>query len=209
MQQNYFCTDPFGTSFESYGVVTFSSMRPIESKLIDLPSSMGRKGLFTLYQLKNSQLAVVNVHLESLNTRETRIKQLEIIRKNLEAYPNKIICGDFNFDATRNFDPSDSRKLEQECLQENFTDYIDVWTSLHPDDVGYTFDTTANLMMVNHRPERMRYDRILLSTNLPSPIQCKSIRLFGNEKTNIYGDGMRYPRVFLSDHFGLLATFQT
>ena len=142
--------------------------------------------------------------MESLASRDTRKQQLTIIQDVLEKYEHKIFCGDFNFDSSRNFDERDKNPLENDWMIEYFQGYNDIWPLLHPNEKGYTFDTEENGMIKDHRPERMRYDRIMCSSSLWKP---QSIYLFGNTSCGTIRHilyGTKIP-LHLSDHFGLIS----
>lgn len=84
--------------------------------------------------------------------------------------------------------------------------FVDVWHLLHgPNgkDKGYTFDAAINTLLERPRPdERMRYDRVMARMGAGGkgkgwwPV---GMEVLGREPME---DGL-----FLSDHFGLLATF--
>ena len=65
--------------------------------------------------------------------------------------------------------------LENQALHDILPAYTDVWTVLHPDDVGYTFDSQRNGTINQY--EQMRYDRVL-SRGLHS----RHIQLVGTAK---------------------------
>lgn len=137
--------------------------------------------------------------MESLDSRLVRRSQLESIHAHLKDYSHKLFCGDFNFDDTRNFDISDTKPLENTWMIENFKGYIDIWSELHPNEKGDTFDTTKNKMLSGHREERMRYDRIMLSSKKWTP---KDIQIFGDEPMP------NQASVHISDHFGLVSCIE-
>jgi len=90
------------------------------------------------------------------------------------------------------------------------------------EEKGYTFDTEINTMLEGKKHERMRYDRILFkraSGPLPSPLEPLSIQIVGDSPIgaeevsdtvvrSVFSTPEKQPRsIFISDHFGLLATF--
>mmetsp|Transcript_8122 Transcript_8122/g.8998 ORF Transcript_8122/g.8998 Transcript_8122/m.8998 type:complete len:90 (-) Transcript_8122:26-295(-) len=83
-------------------------------------------------------------------------------------------------------------------------DWKDVWPLLH-DTKGWTFDTTANTMLKDHRDEHMRYDRVVTRSSKWKPTM---IKLLGDSP--ISSQGSDTSPVFPSDHFGLACelTFQ-
>ena len=65
--------------------------------------------------------------------------------------------------------------LENQALHDILPAYADVWAELHPDDVGYTFDSQRNGTINQY--EQMRYDRVM-SRGLHS----RHIQLVGTAK---------------------------
>ena len=157
---------------------------------------MGRKLHCVEIQLGQDVFCIGTVHLESLSSAALRKQQLEIISNHLSTYAHAILCGDFNFDSKRNY-IAKSLPLENDCLKQYFSGYDDIWTLLHPSQAGYTFDTAKNANLAKHRPERMRYDRIMLRSGI---YKAQSICLTGDK---VIGDG-KLKEVMPSDHFGLL-----
>ena len=81
--------------------------------------------------------------------------------------------------------------------------YEDTWLTLHPDELGYTFDTSVNPWILRKvRPERMRYDRMMLKSDI---YEVESIDIVGNKDPSISLD--IYEGI-PSDHFGLIAKFK-
>lgn len=151
---------------------------------------------------KEATIAIATVHLESLNNGKIRKIQLEECQKALEKYPSKVLMGDFNFDATKNYIKAE-KILENDIMIEILHDYMDVWSYLRKkDEMGYTFDTTVNEMLSwssQKRYEQMRYDRVMLSSKIWN---AKTINILGNEKYGISKANSNRP-IFISDHFGL------
>ena len=106
-----------GSTFRDYGVVTLAhhSLRNVSFELNYLRSRMDRHFLlcgfdhegthvrmcalafvFSSYSFR--QLAVGNVHLESLNNRSCRRDQMIAISECLAPHSNAMFMGDFNFD---------------------------------------------------------------------------------------------------------------
>ena len=59
--------------------------------------------------------------------------------------------GDFNFDATANFNDPNEKILENYNIKYYMPQFIDTWQHLHPDELGATFDTTKNLMVLSNK----------------------------------------------------------
>ena len=82
------------------------------------------------------KICIGSVHLESLDTRHFREAQLEVIHSQLDQYKHSCLCGDFNFDSSRNFFSKDKRPLENLSLLRTYSEYIDVWSHLRPEEPG-------------------------------------------------------------------------
>ncbi|CAF3418826.1 unnamed protein product [Rotaria sp. Silwood2] len=144
----------------------------------------------------NEILRIGTIHLESLDNKQQRLCQLDICQKALTySSGSYILMGDFNFSADDQENVDQFNRLPQ---------WIDVWTSLMDShNHGFTFDTETNLMIKSYctKPERARYDRIILHSQTIIPVQI-----------NILGDqpvaNEEQFQIFPSDHFGLTAVFQ-
>jgi hypothetical protein len=83
--------------------------------------------------------------------------------------------------------------------------WIDVWESLFPDDHGFTFDSTRNLMLKKY--EQMRYDRVLFQSSRGN-WDAGCIEMVGLDQIeNLRREDGTTP-LFPSDHFGLLCHFR-
>jgi len=196
-------------------------------------SRMGRWLLVATASVSQLRIKVGNVHLESLNSSTERRRQLIVSNNELKGGDCSILCGDFNFGARWNFkdmaswgckftkptaedrEPYKGKKateLENSVLEEVMPDYVDVWDVLHPKDYGYTFDSEINSNL--RRWEQMRYDRIMCrrSYNV-NPVMIKIIAnnpiVTKDESVGDLWDLVQKEVIFPSDHFGLLATFDT
>lgn len=190
LQERYAISDNRGTSLGSYGVLFLTSLPISDMFLVDLPTRMGRRLLCADITINKSVLRVGVVHLESRRPEGImRGSQLDIIFPILNEVPQSLLMGDFNFCHTND--------AEQERLPES---YLDIWPTLHPNEAGWTEDTTVNHMRYDQtlREKHARYDRIILSKR--GPWQPESIRLIGTEAIS-----ENRSRIFPSDHFGLLA----
>lgn len=74
--------------------------------------------------------------------------------------------------------------------------YRDVWPMLRPDEPGYTEDTSINHMRfdMKGKPRHVRFDRALVKGWEPTGVE-----LLGTEPVST-----ELPRIFPSDHFGVL-----
>jgi exonuclease III len=149
-------------------------------KSYDLTSKMGRK----LVVGTNLDLTVGSVHLESLNSKETRAAQLEEIAGLLNSFgsPNIVLCGDFNFCSESNY-LNPQIPLENSNLTNFLPDYK---------DLGREFTWLKG-------KKSFRFDRILLKSKYLKP---QSIQLLGTSP--IPGYVSTYP----SDHKGLFVSMK-
>jgi len=83
--------------------------------------------------------------------------------------------------------------------------WIDVWSSLHPSEKGYTFDSMVNKMLSLF--EQMRYDRVLFRSTHSVWVPEKITMIGTNQIRELKSQENGNP-LFPSDHFGLVATFK-
>jgi endonuclease/exonuclease/phosphatase family metal-dependent hydrolase len=217
-----------------YGVVSLCK-KELQPRLI---SDMNRNLLTTCVDGPLGEVCIGNVHLESLDSPEFRARQLKTCRVALEGRALSVLCGDFNICSYRNYHEG-SRPLEQLSIDNNLG-YRDAWVDVHQQsgvtdaNKGYTFDTDRNEMLGDHRPERMRYDRIMYCERSPdgaAPWRPVSIEIVGDRPVGenvaaVVGQvtsaapatvptnagfstpPKKEPQVFPSDHFGLYAVFE-
>ncbi|KAG2389598.1 hypothetical protein C9374_014158 [Naegleria lovaniensis] len=225
IRNNYYLSDSPDDAFCSvypYGVLmAVKKTLPIRKLFYNtMPSKMNRAALSV--EIGNSQyqhenIIVTTVHLESLSNADLRFQQLDVIANFQIPYSHAIICGDFNFDSERNYDENYLPYLENSYLTSNahLKQYQDVWKMLkYPNDLGKTFDTTANAMLAKCSHEVMRYDRVLLKSFLiPSRhTQLKKywkpihIELLGTKPIGY--DQNRKIAISISDHFGILTVME-
>lgn len=209
-----------GSTIDTYGVLIMSK-KELTSKysIIPLPSVYWRKLVVAELNFGSDKFAVGSVHLESLNAHSTREIQLGICNDTLNQYQNSILCGDFNFCSHSNY--NGRGPLENESLLRIMPEYIDLWPQLHPDRMGFTFDSAANPMI--GKEERMRYDRIVYRS---TPGSSRATVVWRPVKMELIGDtpikrqdgstvmvdhkhteNLKVP-LLPSDHFGLYAEFE-
>jgi hypothetical protein len=170
---------------------------------------------------------------KSLNYSRCRSQQLHFIKKIIDEISHNpcIILGDFNF----NLNETDIN-LWPERAQLDRLGFIDTWTNgTHPD--GLTENTDINSLRWNSKFEekRYRYDAILYKGSGIESIKCSKVifnkpkQLKGIENSwfeaailpkpeNRVGKQIRYSPggsktnpiydLFVSDHFGVLASFK-
>lgn len=108
-----------------------------------------------------------------------------------------------SFCSERNYDLDPMVPLENDALASALPDFEDLWPTLHhnKDKGGFTFDGTTNTLIDMPRPDsQMRYDRVLWKTGGGVAWRPTSIQLVGTRP-------VEGTTGFLSDHFGLLASF--
>ena len=168
--------------YAGYGCVVLSRVPVTRAWELELYSMMAR----SLLVVELEGCAIGTVHLESTRPlAATRIAQLDAIFEVLRSFDDVVLTGDFNFDP---------KEPEEASLDPSF---VDVWPCLRTDP-GYTEDTTRNTMRLQRtgRDKHVRYDRIVLRSRTWKPRQ---IELFADEPID--------EDVFVSDHFGVAATF--
>ncbi|KAK3281210.1 hypothetical protein CYMTET_10985 [Cymbomonas tetramitiformis] len=166
---------------------------------VPLPTMMGR----SLIIAQAGGLTFATVHLESLASAPVRRKQLAVAAKELASSRAAVLCGDFNFDCTRNWGewkqhyraPSSKLPHENESLADLLPSFIDCWPHLHSADPGYTFDGVTNGQCINDELEQMRYDRFLANQGF----EPTAIHMLGTAEVALPSGGTTKP----SDHYGL------
>mmetsp|Transcript_27831 Transcript_27831/g.47029 ORF Transcript_27831/g.47029 Transcript_27831/m.47029 type:complete len:493 (-) Transcript_27831:1418-2896(-) len=219
-----YAMSPFTTS--GYGTMTLARRALLPRfDTVDFPTRMGRSLLKTTCRVNGADVAVGNVHLESLSNEKTRKKQLSVCRGALKKDAVAILVGDFNFCSERNFLMIPNHPLENDVLQQVLPEYVDVWPFVHNSrqssnstakrDIGYTFDSEVN-RMISHE-ERMRYDRVMARCGksgrdfarvVPAEIELVGTQPLTAAELEQCDSGERQQQVWPSDHFGLLATFK-
>ncbi|WP_232374861.1 endonuclease/exonuclease/phosphatase family protein [Mycolicibacterium mengxianglii] len=177
-----------GGRLGNYGMLLLS--RPAVGRVTytRLPTKLSRGYLTAEFELNSTAQKIVGVHLESGKTAQrTRARQLSCLFRANRNSDNVIVAGDFNM-----------RDDENHLLP---PDYRDVWPALRPGDPGYTEDTSVNLMRFDNKDKHrhVRFDRVLCKGDAWVP---ERIRLLGCEPVS-----PALPRVFPSDHFGVLCQF--
>jgi tyrosyl-DNA phosphodiesterase 2 len=192
IRARYAISDIKGDTVLPYGTLLLTRWTPDRLRLYALPTKLWRSLLVTEFDLNGARTSIATVHLESKRSSEaTRSAQLEQIFRLLAPADHAVLMGDFNF--------CSSWRQENERIDPA---YLDLWSTLRPDEAGYTEDTTINAMLRAKEGEekQVRYDRILLRS-IASGWDPVSIRLLGDAPVS-----PATPEVFPSDHFGLLAS---
>lgn len=190
--REYGVSDAWGPTLGAYGVWMLSRLPLSRLTLTDLPTNMGRRLLAADVAFAGGPLRFATVHLESMAGYElARANQLTKIFPRLADAPEAILCGDFNFD--------EGAYPETEALDPA---YLDAWRARHPTHPGYTEDTDVNLLRLDStlQEHQVRIDRVMVRS---SRWVIAEMHRLGKEPI-----APELPRVFPSDHFGLLAEFQ-
>jgi tyrosyl-DNA phosphodiesterase 2 len=174
-----------GGDLGNYGMLMLSRLPIANVTYSRLPTNLAR-GFLTAELVTGGQpLTVVALHLESGKAAaRLRARQLGQIFRALRRTENAVVLGDFNM-----------RDSENGRIGEP---YRDVWPMLRPDDDGFTEDTTINLMRLDskNKQRHVRFDRVLLKGG---GWAATDVELLGTEPIS-----SELPRVFPSDHFGVL-----
>lgn len=134
-------------------------------------------------------LRICSVHLESgQDGAWLRAWQLRRVFRAVSA-DQAVILGDFNL-----------RDGEERWIA---AAYRDVWPTLHPQDPGFTENSSTNPMLRDSKkkPRQLRFDRVLIKGADWVPTD---IAMLGTEPIS-----PDLPRVFPSDHFGLRCRLRT
>lgn len=182
---------------------------------VPIPEVIGRSMKIAEFEKFGHHFGVGNIHLEMTsslgNNIALRTKQLKAALKVMYKFPQKLLCGDFNFDAIS--------EHNQPIVDSVFDD---AWEQLKPGDPGYTDDTDRNRMRYRIKPRksRRRVDRILYHGYA---MHAKRIKMIGLKPTDVVaperisykmvkannaGELGEYDlKLWPSDHFGVASIF--
>jgi tyrosyl-DNA phosphodiesterase 2 len=191
-----FCAEPWirerycrvavtGRGVGNYGMLVLSRIPIRRATYLPLPTKMARGVLVAELDVGGRGLPFGSVHLDSGKaSAHLRARQLTTAFRAVSDQENAVLVGDYNM-----------RDGENDRIAEPFTD---VWPALRPGDPGFTEDTSINLMRFDskNKHRHVRFDRVLLKG---SSWTAADIALIGTEPI-----AAELPRVFPSDHFGLL-----
>lgn len=173
----------------NYGMLLLSRLPVNRVTYASLPTRLDRGFLVADFTVNAQDLRVAAIHLESGKAASgLRARQLRMIFRSLRRSESALVLGDFNMRDTENGIIS--------------RDYRDVWPTLRPDDDGFTEDTSINLMRydMKNKHRHVRFDRVLVKGD---QWVATHIELLGTKPID---DAL--PRVFPSDHFGVLCRFE-
>ena len=181
----YRCAEVTGGGVGNYGMLMLSRL-PIDNVTYSrLPTNLARGFMTAELGTGGMPLTVVAVHLESGKAAAgLRARQLARVTSTLRRVENAVVLGDFNM-----------RDAENDRIGEP---YRDLWPALRPHDDGFTEDTSINLMRLDskNKQRHVRFDRVLVKGG---GWTADDIELLGTEPIST-----TLPRVFPSDHFGVL-----
>ena len=185
IRESYYRATVAGDDFGNYGMLMLSTMPISRATYTRLPTRLGRGYLCAEVTVNGNPMVVCSVHLESGKAAAgLRVRQLHRVFHSLRTADEAVVLGDFNM-----------RSAENALIT---APYCDVWPVLRPNDHGFTEDTSINLMRFDSRNKRrqVRFDRVLYKGSRWEPA---AIELLGTEPIS-----SALPRVFPSDHFGVL-----
>ena len=174
-----------GGALGNYGMLMLSRLPISNVTYTRLPTNLARGFLTAELDTGGQPLTVVGLHLESGKAAaRLRSRQLGRVFGALRRTENAVVLGDFNM-----------RDSENDRIG---PPYRDLWPLLRPDDDGFTEDTTVNLMRLDskNKQRHVRFDRVLLKGG---GWTATDVELLGTEPIS-----SALPRVFPSDHFGVL-----
>ncbi len=193
MRDKYISDQPNKKHFDSHRTIIYSKF-PFELYAFDY--SMRKQFLVGTWMINQQTVHLAAIHLSSNradNAPKIRTEQLKTIVAFLEHLGSDyLIAGDFNMRAEES-----SSFFQKQQLK-------DLWTRLHPNKIGATFDVTRNTLAAFFSLSKKsgRLDRMLLRSK-NNNWEPKTIDLLGEEA--IQKD------IYPSDHFGLVTQleFQT
>ena len=141
----------------SYFNLTLSKTSPTSAGVFGFESFMGRSAVYTDILYKGTTIRVINVHLESLDSRSSRhLRQQQIQSLKKLLHKNTILLGDFNFSLDGPYYYKPPHKFIDAAIS---TPFINI----------STYDVNKNkLAMANADPgeSSRRLDRIYFSSSL-------------------------------------------
>lgn len=184
VRESYYRAAATGDDFGGYGMLLLSKMPVSHVTYAHLPG-VGRGFLHAQLTVNKSPLVICSVHLASGKAASgLRARQLRRLFRALSTPEDVLTLGDFNM-----------RDAENPRI---VAPYRDIWPALRPTDDGFTEDTSVNLMCLDskNKQKQVRFDRVLYKGTRWAPA---AIELLGTEPIS-----SALPRVFPSDHFGVL-----
>jgi tyrosyl-DNA phosphodiesterase 2 len=184
IRQRYVRAAVVGRRTGNYGHLMLARVPIRRAVYVRLPTEAARGVLRAEVDVGGQPLVVESVHLDSGKASAgLRERQLRTVFRDLDRVPDAVLLGDFNM-----------RDDENSLVTPPFED---VWPRLRPDEPGYTEDTSINLMRLDStgKERQVRFDRVLTKGGW----RATRIDLLGTEPISSTS-----PRVFPSDHFGVV-----
>ena len=168
----------------NYGHLMLSRVPIRRAVYVRIPTDAQRGVLRAEVDVGGQPLVVGSVHLDSGKASAgLRERQLRNVFRDFARTPDAVLLGDFNM-----------RDDENSLITPPFED---VWPRLRRYEPGYTEDTSINLMRLDStgKERQVRFDRVLTKGGW----HATRIDLLGTEPIS-----PKLPRVFPSDHFGVV-----
>ncbi len=185
IREHYYRASATGKDFGNHGLLILSRLPFARVSYTRVPASAGRGLLQARLTINGRTMAICSVHLESGKAASRlRARQLDRVFRTVDTAEDVVLLGDFNM-----------RDAENGRIPDR---YVDAWPALRPHDDGFTEDTAVNAMLRDskNKRRRVRFDRVLVKDGQWTP---DHIELLGTTPISSAS-----PRVFPSDHFGLL-----
>lgn len=202
VQEKYYISTSLDdvASLEPYGQL-FLSKFPFA--ITHNPFTTHKRTSTAEFSINDKPFFIVNLHLPSFykNEEETMKLKKNMVRSiektlSLTGSSDCLILGDFNF-----MDESEVDSIIDPI-------FIDSWTSLYPNNQGFTFDIENNTIaqILTKKGLNKRFDRIYYHSQ--SSIVPQTMRIIGDEGWDIKTEDGQTTKIFPSDHYGLWNTFK-
>ncbi|MCZ8381514.1 endonuclease/exonuclease/phosphatase family protein [Mycobacterium sp. CPCC 205372] len=185
VREHYLASSITGADVGNYGMLLLTRVPVDGVTYTRLPTRLDRGYLRADLTVNGAALAVCCVHLDSgKRSARLRARQLRTLFRAVRGVDEAVLLGDFNM-----------RDAENARITAPFTD---VWPALRPGEDGFTEDTSINLMRYDskNKHRHVRFDRVLVKGRRWHAV---GIDLLGTRPVS-----EALPRVFPSDHFGVV-----
>lgn len=189
IREGYQRAEATGWRTGNYGHLMLSRVPMLRATYVRLPTRAKRGVLRAEVDVGGGALTVGSVHLDSGKASAgLRKRQLRTAFRDVGSRSDVVLLGDFNM-----------RDHENDGIAASF---VDVWPQLRPGEPGFTEDTSINAMRFDStgKERHVRFDRVLVKSGDWTPTR---IELLGTEPIS-----PDLPRVFPSDHFGLVCRLE-
>ncbi|MCV7172675.1 endonuclease/exonuclease/phosphatase family protein [Mycobacterium manitobense] len=185
VREHYLASSITGADVGNYGMLLLTRVPVDGVTYTRLPTRLDRGYLRADLTVNGAALAVCGVHLDSgKRSARLRARQLRTLFRAVRGADEAVLLGDFNM-----------RDAENPRITAPF---IDVWPALRRGEDGFTEDTSINLMRYDskNKHRHVRFDRVLVKGRRWHAV---GIDLLGTRPVS-----EALPRVFPSDHFGVV-----